>query len=267
MKTECPEENVLLDYARGSLSQRGREAVDAHVDQCPRCRMALAALARRASLRDDSLDVDTQPEERQPLPGTVLADRFRIIDFLGVGAMGAVYEAEDITLKERVALKVLAPHIAERSDVLELLRREINLGRRVSHPNVCPVYDLGISGPYHFISMKLVVGQTLDQLLEQGPLSAQRIEGILWQLASALAAAHSRGVVHRDLKASNVMVGEDGHVWVMDFGLARDMERPKLLRPGGYACLLGPRASPGRSSHASVRCLLLRGGPKSPATP
>lgn len=243
--SDCPDENVLVDYVRGGLSQRGRESVDEHVDTCARCRVALAGLARRVS-HQQSLEVDTQPEDRHPLPGTELAERFRIIDFLGVGAMGAVYEAEDVTLGERIALKVLAPHIAERPDVLEYLRREISLGRRVSHPNVCPVYDLGISGKHHFITMKLVVGKTLDQLLEDGLLPHARVEKILKQLAGALAAAHACGVVHRDLKAANVMVDGNDHVWVMDFGLARDIERdPSFSGPVGTPAYWAPEQSLG----------------------
>lgn len=244
---DCPDENALVDFARGALSQRGRETIDAHVDSCARCRVALVALARRISVQTTENPVDiTQPDDRNPIPGTVLDERFRLVDFLGVGAMGVVYEAEDLKLKERVAVKVLAPRISERPDVLEFLRREILLGRRISHPNVCPAYDLGISKNLHFISMKLVQGKTLDQLLEDGPLSPPRIQFILEQLAEALKAAHACGVVHRDLKASNVMVGANDHVWVMDFGLARDLERdPSFSGPVGTPAYWSPEQALG----------------------
>ncbi len=247
----CPDEDVLIEYTRGILSQHGKARLESHLDGCERCRLAVSALARRVSVHSAEYvaDIDTQPENTNPIPGTVLAERFRLVNFLGVGAMGVVYEAEDLKLAERIALKVLAPHIAERRDVLDFLRREISLGRRVAHPHVCPVYDMGISGSYHFITMKLVEGKTLDQLLDDGPLPPERIEHLLSQLVDALSAAHSQGVVHRDLKSANIMVAGDGHLWVMDFGLARDLERdPSFSGPVGTPAYWSPEQALGEAA-------------------
>lgn len=244
-----PDENTLVEYVRGALSQHGRQTVNIHVDECDTCRRTLAALARHVSIKtaEHSIDViDTQPEHLGTAIGQVLDGRFRIESLLGGGAMGVVFEAEDLQLKERVAVKMLAPNMVKRGDGLELLRREILLARRVSHPNVCPVYDLGISGQQHYISMKLVDGRTIDQLLDEGPVEAERAAKLLDQLASALATAHEKGVVHRDLKAANVMVSPDDHVWVMDFGLARDLERdPSYSGPVGTPAYWAPEQALG----------------------
>lgn len=245
-----PDENTLVEYVRGALSQHGRQQVNIHVDECDGCRRTLAALARHVSVRTgnqaSSDFVVTQPESLPATPGTVLDGRFRIDNLLGGGAMGVVFEAEDLQLKEKVAVKVLSPSVVQRGDALELLRREILLARRVSHPNVCPVYDLGINGQLHFITMKLVDGRTLDQLLDEGPIAAERAAKLLEQLASALATAHAKGVVHRDLKAANVMVSKDDHLWVMDFGLARDLERdPSFSGPVGTPAYWAPEQALG----------------------
>lgn len=247
---EHPDENTLVEYVRGALSQHGRQQVNVHVDECDGCRRTLAALARHVSVRTgEAASADftiTQPEVLGAAPGSLLDGRFRLDSLLGGGAMGVVFAAEDLQLKEKVAVKVLAPALVQRGDALELLRREILLARRVSHPNVCPVYDLGIAGQQHYITMKLVEGRTLDQLLDEGPLEPRRAARLLDQLASALSTAHDKGVVHRDLKAANVMVGKDDHLWVMDFGLARDLERdPSFSGPVGTPAYWAPEQALG----------------------
>jgi hypothetical protein len=164
----------------------------------------------------------------------VLAGRFRIIRCLGRGSFGTVYEAEDLQLHERVALKLLRPEVRSSPSLLGHLHHEIVVGRRISHPNVCRIHDLGTSGDMHFISMALVPGESLDRILEKGAPSAETALQILLQIASALEAAHAQGVVHRDLKPSNIMVhteesgaamdpGGAPRVTVLDFGLSRDL--------------------------------------------
>ncbi len=167
-------------------------------------------------------------------PGATLAGRFRIVGFLGQGGMGEVYEAEDQDLKEQVALKTIRPEIAADERAIARFKREIHLARRVTHPNVCRIFDLfrhqpeGTARPVTFLSMELLRGQTLaDRLRRGGPMSTSEAAPIVRQMAAALEAAHRVDVIHRDFKSANVMLvpgkdaGEAARVVVTDFGLAR----------------------------------------------
>jgi hypothetical protein len=200
-------------------------------------------------------DVDTQPLTRDPekiIPGTLLSSRFRVGNFLGRGGMGVVYEADDELLKVRVALKLLAPERAASAAYLEQLHREIVISRRISHPNVCRVYDLGESGKIRFISMELLSGSTLEEVMTKGQQSEEVIVSTLAQICAALEAAHSLGVVHRDLKPSNIMVAPAGHVTVMDFGLAKDDEGESLHHgPVGTPAYWAPEQGRGERATAA----------------
>jgi tetratricopeptide (TPR) repeat protein/TolB-like protein len=166
--------------------------------------------------------------------GQVLAGRYRIVAFLGRGAVGEVYEAQDVELDELVAVKVLRPEIAGDEQALRRFKREVQLARRVTHPNVCRVFDLVYhpgehpggpdDGPRAFLTMELLRGETLADYLERGgPMSPAEALPIVIQIAQALGAAHANGVIHRDLKSANVfLVGAPGspRAVVTDFGLA-----------------------------------------------
>lgn len=156
-------------------------------------------------------------------PDQILADRYRITAFLGRGAVGEVYEARDLELNEPVAVKILRPEIAGDEQVLRRFRREVQLARRVTHPNVCRVFDL-VAGPPVFLTMELLRGETLSDRLESGgPMSPAEALPIAVQISQALEAAHANGVVHRDLKSGNVfLVDAPGgpRAMVTDFGLA-----------------------------------------------
>ena len=165
-------------------------------------------------------------------PGQLVSGRYRIVRFLGRGGMGEVYEAEDLELKEHVALKTLLPAIASDGRMIARFKREIQLSRKVSHPNVCRVFDLARhpadgSDPNTtvFLTMEFLPGETLSaRLHREGRLSAEEALPILSQTAEALDAAHKAGVIHRDFKPSNVMLvpsAGDARAVVTDFGLAR----------------------------------------------
>jgi eukaryotic-like serine/threonine-protein kinase len=166
-------------------------------------------------------------------PGQVVADRYEIVRFIAKGGMGEVYEAKDLDLNDQVALKTLLPEIASIEQMVLRFKREIQLSRKIAHPNVCKMFDItrhppGTASPAQTIclTMEFLPGETLQQALEATPvLPAQRALRILTQVADALEAAHLAGVVHRDLKASNIMlvpVTESvTRAVVMDFGLAR----------------------------------------------
>src|SRR6202166_166097 len=155
------------------------------------------------------------------LPGRLVASRYRIIALLGRGGMGEVYRADDLTLGQPVALKFLPDEAARDETLLERFRNEVRLSRRVSHPNVCRVYDVGEVDGHTFFTMEYVDGEDLASLLRRiGRLPADKALEIARQLCAGLAAAHTKGVLHRDLKPANIMLDGRGQVVITDFGLA-----------------------------------------------
>jgi serine/threonine protein kinase/Flp pilus assembly protein TadD len=167
-------------------------------------------------------------------PGEILSERFQIAQFLGRGGMGEVYEAKDLELGERIALKTIRPEIAFEQRGLARFKHEIQLARRVTHPNVCRMFDLGRCqvGPtatvVTFLTMELIKGETLAaKLRNQGRMTTTDALPLIQQMADALAAAHDVGVVHRDFKPGNVMLAaaksdaKGKRAVVTDFGLAR----------------------------------------------
>jgi len=160
-------------------------------------------------------------EEGRFVPGTLLGGRYRIIGLLGRGGMGEVYRATDMMLGQSVALKFLPEEAASNPRLLERFHGEVRVARQVSHPNVCRVYDIGEIEGMPFISMEYVDGEDLASLLTRiGRLPADKALETARKLCAGLAAAHDRGVIHRDLKPQNIMMNKRGEVIIMDFGLA-----------------------------------------------
>lgn len=150
---------------------------------------------------------------------------YRILSHLGQGGMGAVYLAEDVNLGRKVALKVMLPEIAAHEHRLKRFLREAKLSSSINHPNVVGFYEIGEDQGTHFLAIEYIEGVTLRTRLMDGPLSVDEAVRIARQVAEALIAAHRAGVIHRDIKPENVMIAADGHVKVLDFGLARrDLE-------------------------------------------
>jgi serine/threonine-protein kinase len=151
---------------------------------------------------------------------------------LGRGGMGVVYLAYDPRLKRRVALKLVAPPFARGIGLPERFMHESELAASLDHPNVVPIYEAGEAGGRLFIAMRYVEGTDLRALLREGPLPPKRTLELVSQVASALDAAHARGLVHRDVKPSNVLVDATDHVYLADFGLTRRMREPKVAEDG-----------------------------------
>jgi tetratricopeptide (TPR) repeat protein len=159
--------------------------------------------------------------------GQTVAGRYRIIRFIGRGGMGEVYEVEDLELQERAALKTLLPEIAADERMIARFKQEIQLSRKIGHPNVCRMFDLGrhagdglSQGPVVFLTEELLEGENLSERLQrEGRLAADAALPLLEQMAAGLDAVHRTGILHRDLKPSNVMLA--GRAVLTDFGLAR----------------------------------------------
>lgn len=169
--------------------------------------------------------------------GSIFAERYEIQSILGSGGMGVVYKARDRELDDFVALKMLRPGLIVDHEQLDRLKSEIKLARKITHPNVLRTYDFGESGGMPFISMEYVRGMTLRYLLEQ----AQRVPysaglRIARQLCAGLDAAHAVGVLHRDIKPENLILEQSGNAKLMDFGIARPIQRsaPGHTQPGMF---------------------------------
>jgi hypothetical protein len=202
---------------------------------CPSCGGALdpsVSDATRTSIEDDRASEASPappPSTSQPsldkarfLPGTELAGRYRIVGLLGRGGMGEVYRAEDLKLGRPVALKFLPSGLERDPGRLERLLNEVSVALRVTHANVCRVYDIAESEGQHFLSMEYVDGEDLGSLLRRiGHLPKDKALQIARQMCAGLAAAHDEGILHRDLKPANVMLDGRGRAKIADFGLAR----------------------------------------------
>ncbi|HVU75148.1 MAG TPA: protein kinase, partial [Mycobacteriales bacterium] len=166
--------------------------------------------------------------------GIVLDGRYEIVERLAQGGMATVYVALDRRLDRHVAVKVMHAHLADDPDFVARFHREARAAARITHPNVVAVYDQGQDAGHVFLVMELVSGRTLRALLrEHGTLPPERALALLEPIAAALAAAHAQGIVHRDVKPENVLLGDDGRVLVADFGLARAIETSPLTQTTG----------------------------------
>ncbi len=173
---------------------------------------------------------------------------YRVTAELGRGGMGIVYKAEDTKLERTVALKFLAPHLLEDEEARKRFHREAKAAAGLSHPNICTVYEISEEGGQTFLVMEFIEGESLDPKIERGPLSLKEALGFARQVADGLAAAHAKGVVHRDIKPGNLLVTPEGRVKILDFGLALLTEGSKLTRLGttvGTVAYMSPEQAQG----------------------
>jgi serine/threonine protein kinase len=251
---DCLDENQVAAFIGGELSGQERSRIHAHLDGCFPCSQLLARLiAARSRLElaatADAADVagPRAVDAFDPVAGELLAGRYRVDRLLGRGGMGSVYRAFDVELREPVALKVLRPELRGDDRYLERFKREARLARKVAHPHVCRVFDLGFhtsrNGPLAFLTMELLAGETLaERIARRGPVDEAEACELARQIASALAAAHQCGVVHRDLKSANIILTGDPvrpRAVVTDFGLARSA-RGEVVLTGSLELLGSP---------------------------
>src|SRR5436853_4480274 len=152
--------------------------------------------------------------------------RYRIIEKLGAGGMGDVYLAEDTRLGRKVALKLLAQELTQNRDRLSRFDQEAYAASALNHPNILTIYEMGDEGGRHYIATEFVDGVTLRKRLSSGaPMELVEVLDVAIQVADALEEAHAAGIIHRDIKPENIMIRRNGHVKVLDFGLAKLSER------------------------------------------
>jgi serine/threonine protein kinase len=231
---ECLSDEDMLAFAGGTLDSSRHLEAHTHLDQCEVCQRLLSeaahALATAVTLpivESDELSWNTTFQ-----PGTLVGHRYLIRHFIARGGMGEVYEAFDRELQERVALKTVTSTASDSAGAVRRLKAEVQLARRVSHPNVCRIYDFGThlmaetGTQISFLTMEFVDGSTLGQRLRlTGPLPVDEARALGRELLSGLSAAHTAGVLHRDFKSDNVMLRDEPgggcSPLILDFGLAR----------------------------------------------
>src|SRR5262245_54851701 len=164
--------------------------------------------------------------------------RYTIAATIGRGGMGTVYRATDSALGRDVALKVLPSEVASDPDRLERFRREARALAALNHPHIVTIYSVEQEGNVHFLTMELVPGRALDQLIAAQPLTIEKVRQVAKAVAEALSAAHDKGIIHRDLKPANIVLSESGQTKVLDFGLSKIAATAPALA-GGSATHLG----------------------------
>jgi serine/threonine-protein kinase len=199
--------------------------------QCPKCKAENPDESKFCNECGTQINSVETPDESftrtletpvEDLPrGTLFAGRYEIIEELGTGGMGKIYRVEDMKAKEEIALKLIKSEIAANKKTIERFRNELKSARKIRHKNVCQMFDLGEYEGIHFITMEYVTGEDLKSLIRRVKIDIGTAIKITKQICAWLIETHRIGIVHRDLKSSNIMIDKAGNARIMDFGIAR----------------------------------------------
>ncbi len=231
----CPDDNTLAAMIENALDEAALGAIEAHLDTCPKCRTVTAMAMGSRSLAagtphgtpDAGVGLDRDPEG---LVGSTIHDRYHVSSLLGRGGMGTVYLARDASLDRDIALKV---HRHGTGNVR--LQREAVAMAQLAHPNVVAVFEVGIVDTWMYVAMEYVRGVTLREWVAAADRPWREVLAMVLDAGRGLAAAHASGLIHRDFKPENVLVGDDARPRVSDFGLARvDQATEAPSAPGAH---------------------------------
>jgi serine/threonine-protein kinase len=207
------------DFIEADVFNLAAGLMTGETEQLPSARVV--AEKKRSPRQSQPSSTSDSIDDARFIPGDVLSERYRIFGLLGRGGMGEVYRADDLKLKQPVALKFLPESLTANGAALARFYKEVSVARQISHRHVCRVYDIGEYEGEHFISMEFVRGEELSSLLKRiGRLPQDKAVEVARQLCAGLASVHDRGVLHHDLKPANIMVDELGEVRITDFGIA-----------------------------------------------
>jgi len=211
LRQACGRDTQLLEEVHALLN-----SAEKPLDFVPE---AVYELAHKISSQNGNAAAATP--QHAPIPAGSQVAHYKIISVLGSGGMGEVYLAEDMQLRRKVALKMLAPELTGDERGLRRFEQEAYAASTLNHPNILTIHEFGHADGLHFIACEFVEGTTLRQKMAAGKIALETATDICIQIASALAAAHARGIVHRDIKPENVIVRSDGIVKILDFGIAK----------------------------------------------
>ena len=235
--------HYCIDYYLSNCYSCATYAKEARDMKCPQCQTENpqgsgfcskcgAQLLPSPDMPYSQTETIRHPREELTI-GSTFAGRYQIIEELGRGGMGNVYKVLDKELGEKVALKLLKPEIAADNNIIERFRNELKFARKITHKNVCRMFDFSKAEMTPYITMEYVSGEDLKSTLRRvGPLSTGKVVYIAKQVCEGLLEAHKLSVVHRDLKPQNIMIDKRGHAHIMDFGIARSMKSKGVTTSG-----------------------------------